>query len=71
MNYVVLKEFLDRFENKRHYKPDEPYKPPNKERAMKLVKLGFIDEAPVPDAGKVTKPKVKRAGGDVGESGKT
>lgn len=42
MKYVVLKEFLDRFDNKRHCHPGESHKPPTEERAQQLIDLGFI-----------------------------
>lgn len=42
MKYVVLKDFLDRFDNRRHCKPGEIHIPPNEERAKRLVELGFI-----------------------------
>ncbi|CAM5794843.1 hypothetical protein [Brevibacillus borstelensis] len=42
MKYVVLKDFLDRFDNLRHCKPGEPHVPPNDERAKQLIAQGFI-----------------------------
>lgn len=42
MKYVVLKDFLDRFDNRRHCKPGELHDPPNEERAKQLIELGFI-----------------------------
>lgn len=42
MKYVVIKDFLDRFDNRRHCKPGELHVPPNEERAQHLIELGFI-----------------------------
>jgi len=43
MNYVVIKEFLDRFDNLRHCKVGETHIPPNDERAEQLVEKGYIE----------------------------
>lgn len=64
MKYVVLKDFLDRFDNRRHCKPGEIHFPPNEERAKQLVELGFI--APVegePKVEEVAQEVVEQNGG--------
>ncbi|URN94561.1 MAG: hypothetical protein NAG76_22555 [Candidatus Pristimantibacillus lignocellulolyticus] len=43
MNYIVIKEFLDRFDNLRHCKVGESHIPPNDERADQLVEKGYIE----------------------------
>lgn len=70
MKYIVLKDFLDRFDNKRHCKPGEDHHPPTEERAQQLVELGFIapvsepqESNPVPEP---EKPKGRGRKKDVG-----
>lgn len=46
MKYIVLKDFLDRFDNLRHCKPGEIHVPPNEERAKQLIDGGFIVSLP-------------------------
>lgn len=68
LKYVVLKDFLDRFDNKRHCKPGEPHVPPNEERAKQLVDLGFIavveEQAKSDQAPPEKPPKGKKQKGD-------
>lgn len=44
MKYVVIKDFLDRFDNNRHCRPGEPHEPPSEQRAKQLLDQGFISE---------------------------
>ncbi|MFW5438747.1 hypothetical protein [Paenibacillus apiarius] len=66
MKYVVLKDFLDRFDNMRHCKPGESHEPPNDERAQQLIKLGFI-EIEEPSRKGTEKQKAKNKGVKDGE----
>lgn len=54
-NYVVEKEFLDRFDNHRHLIPGEPHEPHSEDRANHLMELGFISK--VEEVPKVEEPK--------------
>lgn len=40
--YTVLKDFLDRYDNDRHFKPGEDHTPHDQERADLLLSQGFI-----------------------------
>lgn len=43
MKYIVIKDFLDRFNNKKLCKVGEEHVPPNEERAQLLIDKGFIE----------------------------
>lgn len=61
MEYVVLREFLDRFDNMRHCRPGEQHSPPNEERAKQLLEQGFIavveEEGTGPKGSEAEKPR--------------
>lgn len=43
MKYVVIRNFIDRFNNRRLCKVGEEHVPPNEERAQLLIDKGFIE----------------------------
>lgn len=61
MGYVVVKDFLDRFDNMKHCKPGDPHEPPNEERAKQLMDQGFIAAV---EKVQGTKRKMKNKNGD-------
>lgn len=46
MKYIVLRNFYDRFDNMKLCQTGDEHKPPNEERAIQLVKQGFIEPVP-------------------------
>lgn len=66
MQYVVQKEFLDRFGGMRHCRPGESHNPPSTERARQLLEQGFISEVKdVPAGGESEKKRPGRKKKDV------
>lgn len=62
MKYVVLKDFYDRFDNKRLNKVGDEHTSPNDERANQLIELGFIEQ--VEEKKKSTKKKKEASEGE-------